>query len=363
MGHIFILLRHGEARGVLFACIIGLIGLTTIDAWAVVNRIDMANADARAMVGAEVEIAFTDGATERTTIREDGSFSTSKPVTERNVKNCFVVRKTPTGEEKRELPSCAWLWGSGGAAAAGPGPGSVMGGLLGATQIGIGGSYSTGLGTTSGSSQSNFANTSGEGNHLHGAGLNVLLRSFIPSFQPAGISLGGFFEFDQFFGVDGTSGWEVHHLNPAVNDTHAIRTLRRAFGFGVTEVIPIAAGFWLGLQQGFAVVQQRVEGVTDQSSGGGPIERFRNDFTHISPKVGASLEYQPSYMPFRIRIASEFIYLPTAGVTGFANFSGSPFHFSSESQWVAITSAGIVVTVDSVSSLFDSVSSRSFPRF
>lgn len=81
------ILRHGEARGVLLACIVGLIGLTAIDAWAVANRINMANADARAMVGSEVEITFTDGTTETTTIQEDGSFSTSKPVTERNVKN------------------------------------------------------------------------------------------------------------------------------------------------------------------------------------------------------------------------------------------------------------------------------------
>jgi len=110
MGHIR---RHSEARVVLFVGIIGLIGFSTIDAWAVANRINMANADARALVKSDIEIVFDDGTTETTRIQEDGSFTTSKPVTERNVDKCFIVKKTATGEEKRELPNCAWLWGGG----------------------------------------------------------------------------------------------------------------------------------------------------------------------------------------------------------------------------------------------------------
>ena len=334
-----------------------LVVMQTTDVFAVAGKIvDTPSGVSLAGGSVELDIGSSDGSvrTFEFEVTDQGALKGDLPAeaNKNNIKDC---RYRGTDGKVRNIRCGALLFSggsltvpysaiseAGGTVSAGTGSGRVIPGLLRSTDFVIGGAFITALGTTSGSSESNFANTSGEGNHLHGAGFNFLLRSFIPV-QPAGISLGGFFEFDQFFGVDGTSGLGVHHLNPAVNDTNAIRTVRRAFGFGVTQVIPIGAGFWLDLQQGFAVVQQRVEGVTNQSSGGGPTEHFRNDFTHISPKLGASLEYQPYNLPFRIRIASEFIYLPTAGVTGFANFSGSPFHFSSENQWLTVTSAGIVI--------------------
>lgn len=237
------------------------------------------------------------------------------------------------------------------------GAGSAAGGsssssynFLESTELIIGGGFATGIGSTGGNARSNFADTSGKGDHLGGGSFNVSLRSYVP-FSPMGIRMGGFFEYDEFLGVDGTSGVGVHHLNPAANDTRVVRKVNRAFGFGFTQVIPVGMGFFVDLQQGLAVVQQRIEGVTDQSSGGGPTERFQKEFTSLSPKLGVSLEYQPSNWPVRIRLASEFIYLPSAGVDGVANFSASPFAFSSRGQWLATNTVGLVIPLNAFRNL------------
>lgn len=235
------------------------------------------------------------------------------------------------------------------------GAGSAAGGssssaynFLDSTELILSGGIATGIGSTGGNVRSNFADTSGSVDHLGGGSFNVLLRSYLP-FSPMGIRMGGFFEYDEFLGVDGTSGAGTHHFAP--NDTRVVRGVNRAFGFGFTQVIPVGMGFFIDLQQGLAVVRQSIEGVTDQSSGGGPTERFRKEFTSLSPKLGASVEYQPSNWPVRIRLASEFIYLPNAGVNGFANFSSSPFAFSSRGQWLAINTVGLVIPLNAFRTL------------
>jgi len=222
--------------------------------------------------------------------------------------------------------------------------------FLGSTEFIVGGGYVTGIGATGGNARSNFADTSGKGDHLSGGSLSILLRSFVP-YQLFGIRLGGFLEYDEFFSLDGTSGLGVHHRDPDTNDTKTIRKVNRAFAFGLTQVFPIGMGFFIDLQQGIAFVRQNITGVTDQSSGGGPTEQFSKNFTSVSPKLGASLEYQFPNMPFRVRLASEFIYLPSAGISGFATFSGSPFAFSSRGQWLATNTFGLVVPLNVFSRL------------
>jgi hypothetical protein len=346
----------------LYLCI-GLVGLTATDAYAVAGKIvDAPPGVSLAGGSVELDVEQTDGTTSTVTfnVNAQGALEGELPANmgPNNTKDC---RYRGTDGRTRNIRCSALIFSSGnmtipysaiastGTAVSGEASyAGVATGFLRLTEMGFSGTYATALGGTSGMSQSNFATTSGSGDHLNGTGFNFFMRTFLP-FQPHGIKLGGFFEFDQFFGLDGTSGAGVHHINPAQNDTNVVRTVRRAFGFGVTQVIPVGMGFSLDFHQGFAVVQQSIEGITDQSSGGGPTESFRKNFTTISPKLGASIEYQLPNWPISIRIASEFIYLPNAGLNGFANFSGSPFNFSSESQWMSINTAGIVIPLSVLS--------------
>lgn len=334
-------------RFLLSLCIGGCAAFTATEAFAVAGKFVSAPPGVALSKG-ELTLELNEpvnGQNEVTVkVNEQGEFTTPPGVEQDNVKNCRYRN------DKGEATSfrCAGYLAFG-AAAAGAGITSATLGLFvpGSTELIIGGGWGTGIGATGGTSRSNFATTSGKGEHLGGGAVNILVRSFFPV-QPLGIKTGAFMEFDGFFGADGTSGIGVHHLNPAADDTRVIRKVHRAFGFGLTQVVPVGGGFFLDFQQGFAVVQQSIEGITDQSSGGGPVERFRRDFTTISPKLGASIEYQLPNWPVRVRLASEFIYLSGAGVNGFANFSNSPFAFSSRGQWFATNTFGLVIPLTSL---------------
>jgi hypothetical protein len=306
----------------LFFCAASMIAIPATDAFAVAGKFTSAPPGA-ALSGVNGQSAVT------VPVNERGEFTTPPGVEQDNIKNCRYRN------DKGETTSfrCGGYLAFGGAAA-GAGMASTTWGLFvpGSTELIIGGGWGTGIGATAGTSRSNFATTSGKGEHLGGGAVNILVRSFFPV-QPLGIKTGAFMEFDGFFEADGTSGIGVHHLNPSADDT---------------KVVPVGAGFFLDFQQGFAVVQQSIEGITDQSSGGGPTERFRRDFTTISPKLGASIEYQLPNWPIRVRLASEFIYLSSAGVNGFANFSNSPFAFSSRGQWFATNTFGLVIPLTSL---------------
>jgi hypothetical protein len=331
----------------LFFCAASMIAIPATDAFAVAGKFTSAPPGA-ALSGGELTLELNEPVNGQSAVtvpvNERGEFTTPPGVEQDNIKNCRYRN------DKGETTSfrCGGYLAFGGAAA-GAGMASTTWGLFvpGSTELIIGGGWGTGIGATAGTSRSNFATTSGKGEHLGGGAVNILVRSFFPV-QPLGIKTGAFMEFDGFFEADGTSGIGVHHLNPSADDTRVIRKVHRAFGFGLTQVVPVGAGFFLDFQQGFAVVQQSIEGITDQSSGGGPTERFRRDFTTISPKLGASIEYQLPNWPIRVRLASEFIYLSSAGVNGFANFSNSPFAFSSRGQWFATNTFGLVIPLTSL---------------
>ena len=334
----------------LFVCV-GLVGLQARDAFAVAGKMTSAPPGVTALSGGTLTLELeepVDGKTEFTVpVNQQGEFTTPAGVEERNINRCRYTNDKGETAFFRCGGYLAFGGGVGAAATTGvaAATGSMVYSFLGSTEAIVSGGFVTGIGSTGGNARSNFADTSGKGDHLGGSSFNILLRSFVP-FQPLGIKLGGFFEYDEFFGADGTGGVGVHHLNPTANDTRTIRKAHRAFGFGITQVVPVGSGFSLDFQQGIAFVRQSIEGVTDQSSGGGPTERFRKEFTSVAPKLGLSIEYQLPNIPLRFRIASEFIYLPSAGVGGFANFSGSPFAFSSRGQWLATNTAGFVVPLN-----------------
>ncbi|ALA60509.1 hypothetical protein [Nitrospira moscoviensis] len=328
----------------LFFCAASMIAIPATDAFAVAGKFTSAPPGAALSKG-ELTLELNEpvnGLTEVTVqVNERGEFTTPPGVEQDNIKNCRYRN------DKGETTSfrCGGYLAFGGGAA---GMTGLTAGLFvpGSTEFIIGGGWGTGIGATGGSSRANAGTLTGKGEHLGGGAVNILIRSFFPV-EPLGIKAGAFVEFDGFFDAEGSSGIGVAHLNPAADDTRMIRKVHRAFGFGFTQVVPVGAGFFLDFQQGIAFVQQSIEGITDQSSGGGPVERFRRDFTTISPKLGASIEYQLPNWPVRVRLATEFIYLSSAGVNGFANFSTQAFAFQSRGQWFATSTFGFVIPLTS----------------
>jgi hypothetical protein len=292
-----------------------------------------------------------DGKTEITVPVSQGKFNVPTGVDENKSKRC---RYTNDKGETAMFRCGAYLtFGSGMAAASGGGmTGGLMGSMFGAggVEFVIGGGGVTAFGgANDGTSASSVSSSSMSGNSLVGSSLNLQLRAFPVALY--GIKLGAFAEFDQFFGADATTGIDVFHPfgpNPQALDTKTTRRLKRAYAFGLTQVIPIGSGFSVDFLQGLAFLQQRIEGESDESKGGGTLVTASSSATNIVPKLGASLEYQFPGSSISIRLASEFIYLPSQGTNAFSTFTNRPYSFSTDGTWTANAMLGLVIPLNAL---------------
>jgi hypothetical protein len=351
---------RGLLRGVvvgLFICA-GLIGLMETDAFAVAGRVVDSSA-ATSLAGAEVKFELKDGDSVTTTVNQDATFNAPQKVSKDTVDKCFRKKvNATTGKTEWVEIDCGWFFFGGGMAAAGGGgvTGGLMGGVLGNGGLEFiisGGGVTAFGGGNDGRSASSVSSSSTPGQSLVGSSLNLQLRAF--PFTLHGIKLGAFAEFDQFFGANGTTGIAVFHAlgpNPQEIDTQTTRRLKRAYAFGLTQVIPIGNGFSVDFLQGIAFLQQTIEGQSNEAKGGGTLVSASSSTTNIVPKLGASLEYQFPGSSISIRLASEFIYLPSLGTNAFSTFLNRPYSFSTDSTWTANAMLGLVIPLNAIVSQF-----------
>ncbi|MEW6248671.1 MAG: hypothetical protein AB1555_18455 [Nitrospirota bacterium] len=324
-----------------------LVGLWATFAYAVATNVKVVGAGGNPMAKAKVKVTLNDGSTTRGVT--DASGQVTLDVDPKNVKETEV--EDENGNRRRlagawfltddtvvlNFMNMASIAAVGGAAM------GARAGWIGNTEVvfGVGGVTSFG-GGNDGRSTSIFNDTTGSGGALSGTSFNLQFRTFPFAFN--GIRVGGFVEYDQFFGADASGGIGVHHIvgGPS-NDTKFTRRANRAFGFGLTQVVPLIDGVSVDFIQGIAFLQQTIEGESDEAKGGGTLVKTRSSTTNVVPKLGLSLEYQLPGFPVSIRLASEFIYMPSVGANTTSGFTGSRYAFSAEGTWLANTTLGLVV--------------------
>ena len=343
--------KFGLCRGLvvgLFICM-GLIGLTATQAFAVAGKFTSAP-EGVALSGGNLTLELeepVDGKMEITIPVNQGKFDVPVGVDENKAKRCRY--KNEKGEETGWFRCGGYLvFGSGMAATGSGGMASgLMGGMFGTggLELVIGGGGVTAFGGgNDGTSASSVSSSTTSGNSLVGSSFNLQLRAF--PFTLHGIKLGAFAEFDQFFGADATAGIAVFHPfgpNPQEIDTQTTRRIKRAYAFGLTQVIPIGGGFSIDFLQGIAFLQQEIEGQSNEAKGGGTLVSASSSATNIVPKLGTSLEYQFPGSRISIRLASEFIYLPSQGTNAFSTFTNRPYSFSTDGTWTANAMLGFVI--------------------
>lgn len=339
-------------RGRLYSFIIAIFaaGLWATVAYAVATNVKVVGVGGNPVAKAKVKVTLNDGSITQGITDAGGQVALNVDL--QNVKETEV--ETNDGERRRRagawfltgdavvLDLTTMMLVSAATGAGLPSMGSSFASsVFGTTEVIISGGFVRGFGGTGGSVQ-NFGSTTMQGQDLKGGSFNVTLRTL--PFEFFGVRVGASFEYDEFFSADGTGGIGSKHPTPG-NDTFFTRRVDRAFGFGITQVVPIGEGWALDFMQGFAVVQQRFEFQTDESGGGGMLEKFGKCVTNIVPKFGASVEYQIPGTPFRVRLASEFMYLPSLSLNGTSSTFGFNYVANVRGQMMATSTIGFVVPV------------------
>ncbi len=322
-----------------------LVSLWAASAYAVATNVKVVGAGGTPLANVKVTVTLNDGSTTQGVT--DASGQVTLDVDPKNVKETEVEDE----EGHRRRLAGAWFLTDGTVVlnfmnmasipAVGEAAMGTQAGWISNTEVilGVGGVTSFN-GGNDGRSTSIFNDTTGSGGALSGTSFTLQIRTFPLAFS--GIRIGGFVEFDQFFGADASGGIGIHHPGPG-EDTKFTRRANRAFGLGFTQVVPLIDGVSVDFIQGIAFLQQTIEGESDEAKGGGTLVKTRSSTTHVVPKLGVSLEFPLSRILVAVRLASEFIYMPSVGANTTSAFTGSPYAFSAEGTWLANTTLGLVV--------------------
>ena len=336
-----------------FNAAVWLVGLWATLAYAVATNVKVVGAGGSPMAKAKVTVTLNDGRTTQGVT--DASGQVTLDVDPKNVNHTEVEDE----EGHRRRLAGAWFLTDGTVVlnfmnmasipATGEAAMGTQAGWIGNTEVILGfGGVTSFNGGNNGRSTSIFNDTTGSGGALSGTSFTLQFRTF--PFAVNGIRVGGFVEFDQFFGADASGGIGVHHPGPG-EDTKFTRRANRAFGVGLTQVVPVTDRVSVDFIQGIAFLQQTIEGESDEAKGGGTLVKTRSSTTNVVPKLGVSLEYQLPMLPVSIRLASEFIYMPSVGANTTSAFTGSRYAFSADGTWLANTTLGLVVPLNQLLSV------------